>query len=374
MRRRTTLFVAALLALFLCAIAGEILLQARPDLMSVRWQIAHPGATVQEAFVVRPDDELGYLYPVTADTDRHGFHNSEPWPAETSIVFLGDSLLGGAGVGLRGGFTHLVGRALPDERVLNLGLAAAGPERQFRVYRRFASDLHPRLVVAAQYFASDFENDAAYAAWLEQPKGTPFLEFRGAFSAKQQGITEPYIDPMTALRTLRFDRLLEKSRVYSWAADLAHQMRSPYPTRYRAGDGSDMFFDEATVRFAAQPANRQDRRIDAVVDSLRRLRDYVTAQGGEVLVMLIPSREELFAVPPAETTGNLVSHTRERLRDAGFEVLDLYPAIRKSADVAAPFFQHDIHLTQHGNRIVADEFVAWFKARAVAPGRRGGGQ
>jgi hypothetical protein len=88
--------------------------------------------------------------------------------------------------------------------------------------------------------------------------------------------------------------------------------------------------------------------------------------------MLIPSREELFAVPAEVTSKNLVAHTRERLREAGFAVLDLYPAIRKGADVAAPFFRHDIHLTAHGNRIVADEFVAWFKARAAAAGRGGG--
>jgi hypothetical protein len=340
--------------------------------MSVRWQTAHPGALALPAFVITPDDELGYLYPATSETDRHGFLNPEPWPAGASIVFLGDSLLGGAGVGPRGAFPHLVGRALPDEPVLNLGLASAGPERQFRIYRRFASDLHPRVVVAGLYLAADFENDAAYAAWLQQPKGTPFVEFRGAFGAQLQGTYEPYIDWKTALTTLRFGRLLEKSRVYSWAADLVHEMRSPFPTRYRAGDGTEMFFDEATVRFAAQAASKQDERIGALVESLGRLRDYVTTQGGDVIVMLIPSKEELFAVPPAASSRNLVSHTRERLREAGFAVLDLYPAIQKGAAVTAPFFRQDIHLTEHGNRLVADEFVAWFKAHDVARRRRGG--
>jgi hypothetical protein len=367
MRRRLRLsrFAVLLLALAACAIAGELTLHMFPQLMSVRWQIRHPGAQSGEPFVVRPDDELGYLYPVTPESDRYGFQNAEPWPQPTSIVLLGDSLLNGAGVKMDESFPQVIARSLPQERVVNLGIAAAGPERQYRIYRQFGSDLRPRLVVAGLYLAADFENDAAFRGWLREPNRMPFLEFRGVFSVEQRGEHEPYIDWRTALKTFQVRRLLEKVRLYARASDSIREMLSPYPDRYRAADGTDMFFDEFAVQFAARPAEKHEAEIDELVVSLARLRDLVAMQGGELLVMLIPSKEELFAVSAAVRDRNVVTRTRERLREEGFAVLDLYPAIGKGADVAAPFFANDIHLTTYGNRLVADEFVSWFKRHAL---------
>lgn len=367
MRRRLRLSAVLLLALAASVIAGELILRMFPHLMSVRWQIRHPGAqSGGEPFVVRPHDELGYLYPVTPASDRYGFQNAEPWPQPTSIVLLGDSLLNGAGVKMDESFPQVIARSLPQERVVNLGIAAAGPERQFRIYRQFGSDLRPRLVVAGLYLAADFENDGAFRAWLREPNGMTFVQFRGVFSVQLHGEYEPYIDWRTALRTLQIRRLLEKLRLYARASDSIHQMLSQYPVRYRAGDGTDMFFDEFAVQFAARPAEKHEPAIDELVMSLAKLRHFVAVQGGELLVMLIPSKEELFAVPAAVRDRNVVARTRERLREEGFAVLDLYPAIGKGADVAAPFFANDIHLTSHGNRLVADEFVSWFKGHAFA--------
>src|SRR3970040_816060 len=58
-----------------------------------------------------PDDEIGFLgrplrhaaietidYSYTSESDEYGFANAGPWPERADIVFLGDSLLTGAGV------------------------------------------------------------------------------------------------------------------------------------------------------------------------------------------------------------------------------------------------------------------------------------
>jgi hypothetical protein len=81
-----------------------------------------------------------------------------------------------------------------------------------------------------------------------------------------------------------------------------------------------------------------------------------------LLVMLIPSKEELFGVNASARALNIVSRTRQRLEEAKFLVLDLYPAIRQGGARHSPYFTRDIHLNEYGNRIVADQFVAWFRS------------
>ena len=109
-----------------------------------------------------------------------------------------------------------------------------------------------------------------------------------------------------------------------------------------------MHLDEFTVRFAAAPAAKDDPRIDALVTTMGRLREFVQQQGAELLVMFIPSREELFGVPESVANLNVVTRTRQRLEAAGFAVLDLYPPLRRGATAKTPFFPNDIHLTKVG--------------------------
>ncbi len=356
MPRRFAAFLAfAAAAGLACAVAVELTLRTFPGLMSVQWQLRHPTPQPGPPFVVIADKELGYVNPVTPAGDRYGFPNREPWPEDPSIVFLGDSFLGGA-------FPQLIARALPGDPVLNLGMASAGLERQFLIYRRFGSQLHPRLVVAALVLSFDFENDAAFREWLPKRDQIEWVRFRNTFAAEQRG-EQPYIDVRTALRTRQFRRLLDKSRLYTRAHDLVGSLGSPYPDTYSFPDGTKMLLDEFTVRFAAAIATKSDPRIDLLVASMERLRDLVAKQGAELLVMLIPSKEELFGVPPVAAESNVIARTRERLQEANYAVLDLYRTLREGGSMHPPHshFPGDIHLNELGNRLVADAFLDWFK-------------
>ena len=61
---------------------------------------------------------------------------------------LGNSLLGGAGVGRDGQFTTLLARRLDGRKVLNLSLPGGGTEHDLLTYRRYAAPLQPKLVLA----------------------------------------------------------------------------------------------------------------------------------------------------------------------------------------------------------------------------------
>lgn len=344
----------------MCTIALELALRRFPQLMSANWQLRVVEPQRRGAFVVNPDDELGFLYVVSADGDRLGFQNAEPWPEQASILLLGDSLLSGAGLGNNASFPRLIARALPKEPVMNLGLAGAGIERQLRIYRRYGRRLRSRLVVAALFLASDFENDAAFRQWHREGRPGPYDHYRNVFGARQRG-EEPYADSLTLIKRLQLGRLLQKSRVYVRSRELVQNLSRRYEQTHRLADGTELLFEVFTVDYFAAPAARDDARIEALLAGLEQLRTMTTEDGAELLVMFIPSKEELFAVPPSIADGNIVARARERLREANFAVLDLYPAVRDAAQRQSPYFARDMHLNEFGNRVVADEFLSWYR-------------
>src|SRR4029453_11953510 len=94
------------------------------------------------------------------------------------IVVLGDSLLGGAGVGIDGQFPTLVGPALPIKGILNLGLAGAGPNRQLRGFRKFGASFRPRLVVSCFYLAADLDGQLVFDSWLRDGAKGDYNKYR----------------------------------------------------------------------------------------------------------------------------------------------------------------------------------------------------
>jgi hypothetical protein len=84
-----------------------------------------------------------------------------------------------------------------------------------------------------------------------------------------------------------------------------------------------------------------------------------------VLVVLIPSKEELFGGVAERPADNAIARVRQRLQAARIPVLDLYAALRQAGASQAPFFSRDSHLNHLGNRIVAEQFMKWWRGRAL---------
>jgi hypothetical protein len=138
-----------------------------------------------------------------------------------------------------------------------------------------------------------------------------------------------------------------------------------YPRdRHRFPDDAEVWFDRDVVEFASQPAPLNDARVETMVRSVQKLRDLALRHNAKLAVMLIPSKEEIFAVNDSHRKHNIVARTRERLREAHLPILDLYPAIREAGARRSPYFKFDIHLNEYGNRIVAEQFVSWLQTRA----------
>lgn len=331
--------------------------------MPVQWQIIR--LAVGYPFIVVPDPELGFTMPpnqrevirtrdstFVSETDAKGYPNRNPWPDNPSVVFLGDSFITGGGVGLDANFVAHLQRMFPDRSWLNLGLAGAGPERQARIYSRFGSQWRPDLVVSCIVASFDFENDAHFVSWLRDGHGSDYNAYRLVLARadRNRGLLQRFLD-----NSLVLDRTIEPI--------LRKIGRSPpVEKRYRFPDGSETLFERHALAFATAAVSDDDPRLSTMLESLMRLRTLVEQSGARFLVMLIPTKEELFALEPERTEQNLASRLKERLAGSA-AVLDLSSAVRRGGTAQSPYFTWDAHLNAYGNRIVAEEFAAWFTQR-----------
>ncbi len=362
------------LLLVLGTAAGEAMLRSRPSWLPPQWQIRMHERTRRHRTV--PDAEVGFLlqphqrqptrnrdYDYLKETDSHGFPNREPWPQGVDIVFLGDSLLTGEGVGIDQQFSTLIDQLLPDLDVINFGLPGAGPERQYRVYRQFDVGHHPHVVVACWYLISDLDNDTHFSAWLEDDQGMTYNRFRLSYARRTA--PRPSASPLIS----RLMRLPQRSALYAygqtwWQRISGGQSRSG-PLRHRLADGTEIFLDERKLPFLTTAVASDDPRLLRAMASLKRLKALAARRQARVVVMLLPSKEELYDDGRAAKNhaSTMLARVRQYLREARVPTLDLYEPLRRNRRAQAPFFPRDSHLNHDGNRIVADAFVAWWQTQ-----------
>lgn len=369
LRRRRVLVIGVAALLGAVIVAGlEAIGRRYPSLMPPQWQIED--LAIHYPFTVQPDPELGFIMPANqrevirtrdytfvAETDARGFPNRDPWADNPSLVFLGDSLIVGAGVGLDASVTGLLTRRLPDQSIVNLGLAGAGPERQARIYKRFAHSWRPVLVVSCLFLASDVENDTHFVRWMRDGQGSDYNQFRLrlAGAARDKGLLQRFLDHSWLLYST-------EQVVRQWVAQ-----GEDVPPRFRFEDGTEILFERHALEFARTPVESDDSRLAPFVAAVERLRELAARSGSQFLAVLIPSKEELYAVSAAVARQNLAGRIKQRLSAANTATLDLYPVFERAGAARAPYYSRDMHLNELGNHLVAEEFARWFLSHG--PGR-----
>lgn len=345
-------------------------MRANPEWLPPAWQIARQQA--QMAREVVPDDDVGFLVPPNQvqriETDDYaatrvagprGFPNRAPWPEQVDIVFLGDSMLLGEGVGVAAGFVSLIDSELASASVINLGNPGAGLERQQRIFRRFGAPLQPELVVACLLLAYDLDNDTHFFAWLEDPLGMDYNAYRLGYAGRNE--TRSAYHPA---------RRLERHPLYSWTQAVVEphlwgERRVVH--RVDVADGSTLFLDRTKAPFAARSFSGAEVEFDRLAAGLERLESVVREAEGRLLVVLLPSKEEIYMGRSTDDGASAAGTARGLLRDRGIETLDLYPVLLESRADEAAYYQRDLHFNATGNRIVADAFVSWFAEATPSP-------
>ena len=69
-------------------------------------------------------------------------------------------------------------KALPHNRLINLGLIGAGPQQYLRVYETFGTRLHPKVLLVGFFVRNDFSDADTFDGWLKSGAGGNYMVCR----------------------------------------------------------------------------------------------------------------------------------------------------------------------------------------------------
>jgi len=302
-----------------------------------------------------PHPYVGFLYPpsvrgeiesgdvdFTYASDEHGFRNPSPWPPRAEIVCVGNSMVFGFGVSDDEVWTRLVDAGLPESRVLNLGLAGAAPQQYVRIFETFGVALEPRLLVFGLFPGNDVADAAIFNSWLKA--GSPgnydvWRFFRGPVQDQRMG----------------FRRLLRKSHLLTTIRVVTRDFQSPFSSRtLDFPDGSRIQLAPAAVARNLSGAKPSQPQFQLTMRAIEDGRERARENGAEFLVLLFPTKEEVYLPVLGEPAPRGVAPFVEALERRGIPYLDLTPHFQERAGRDEKlFFEVDGHPNAAGNRLIA---------------------
>ncbi len=379
-RRWLRPLAVALAVLLVLGIAGEVLLRVSPGVGGGQTEIATQ--LDLDKMVYAPDPELGALlaparsdavetldFSYTLKTDHAGFPNPEPWPTAVDVAVLGNSLLVGPGVGMDGQFTTLLEHRLNGRTVLNLGLPGGGTEHERLTYERYVKPLHPKLVIATLWTVWDIDNSEQFDHWQREHKPDPdYTHYRYTFHATHPSGRSKAPSTLDRVRRFATDTLADSYLLRTGYRSVKALLgREPIRERVDFPNGETVFLSiRDQIRLAQgmdRPGAPQIREI--FFRPLEQLKTEVEAQGGRFLVVLVPSKEEVYGAEAFPAILRPIQEVRAGLEARGLPVLDLYPAFHRLGEERPPFYRADMHLNALGNQIVADALAKWIADQNV---------
>jgi len=315
-------------------------------------------------------------YDVRQTTGDFGFRNPTPWPKRADVVILGDSLVFGYGVSDGSAWPAIVDHSFPNLKVVNLGLVGAGAEQYLRVYETFGEPLRPKLVIVGMFPGNDFWDAAQFNEWVTEGAKGNYMVWRNYGHFSGNALREPE----EALKSV----LLRHSYLYNLVLAarsnrVARKAGEPKILRLKDGHEIRLLPSDFESRTIGSLSGRSEFEI--TVRALADLRDRVEGSGGRVLVVLQPSKEEVYMPMLGEKVRDASAHLRPALEGLGIEYLDLAPAFKREAkEGKALFFGADGHPNPAGYRLIADEVINYLEGRigstesrsavGVSPARR----
>lgn len=271
-------------------------------------------------------------------TNCHGFRIDEQTNADDSIkkcdwLFIGDSFTQGAQVDYEYLFTSLLYKSFPDKTIVNAGISGAGLYEELNFYKEIGQMLHPKKVFLQIGVFNDFKDIKEHHASLQ-------------------------------------DYIAEKSSLYRYLSyQLSPQDETPL------GRWMEPFFlnlqDNIDSNILYKPtSNKKEKDKDNFATCISEFKRLVEANGAELVLILIPSKEQVSPHMFKETLQicrlkesdvDLQAANRlcaEVAQKEGLTLIDMYDDFRASS---LPFFLIDEHLNVLGHELIAARLVAEYE-------------
>jgi GDSL-like lipase/acylhydrolase family protein len=336
-----------------------------------QYGVAHPYI----GYLHRPNGATvvsGRDFTAVHQVDAAGFRNPWPWPQQPQIVVVGDSVSFGYGVAGKDAWPAIVARELPRNPLVNLSLIGAGPQQYLRVYETFGAKLQPKLLLVGVFAANDFWDAETFDQWLQSGAGGNYMVWRdfgrpGPFRLRlsNPGATVRNIFSRTIYPVLR------ASRTYNLLRALRGGLESglPEPSKIIVlKDGGRVELSEA-FRSQSYLSDPGGHVFQLAADAFIRLHTLATEQGTHVLMVLQPSKEEVYLPQLDDNVPDITRGLRDLFDRRGIEYLDLIPGFREHARAGEQlFFEVDGHPNQRGYALAGELILNHLRANAARYG------
>ena len=326
-----------------------------------------------------PDDILGIRIAANSSGfDEWGFRNTRV-PPTVDIVAVGDSHTYGNTATMNDAWPSVVARATGRE-VYNLGLGGYGPNQYYQLLKTKGRRLHPKQVLCGLYMGDDFENAFLVTYGLEHWSSLRRGEWKNV-NADIWGLSDPPV--WGAVIRNWFS---ENSMVYRLVVHgpLLGMLKASVQFGQAAMESdpntTTLVLKDENIREAFRPlsiAQRLDQNAAPVREGMRitfhllkEMNEMCRQEGCRFLVVIIPTKETVFADQFARTPGvhlrNAVDHVIaseqsakkaliEFLDAAGVQYLDVLPALKRSVgDHLYAQSTRDMHPGKNGYKVIGE--------------------
>jgi lysophospholipase L1-like esterase len=313
--------------------------------------IGHLHKPYEKRTLVSEDFEVTHL------TDGYGFRNAWPWPQQADIVAVGDSLTFGYGVEDSQAWPAILNRILSEIDVINLGLIGAGPQQYLRVYETFGRTLRPKLLLVGLFGRNDFWDADLFDRWLRSGADCNYLAWRDY--GRPRGL-----DCKDSLQW-RAALAMRKSYVFNLllsARDALQRRLESESRTFLFDNGRRLELDITDFESKTTGVSPDSPAFQVVLQALQEMHSTAEKDGTKMLVILQPSKEEVYLPLLGEPAHDPSGPLRERLTQSGIDYLDLAPIFRERAAAGKKlFFSVDGHPNAAGYGLIADVVVAYLK-------------
>jgi lysophospholipase L1-like esterase len=297
-------------------------------------------------------------------TDELGFRNSLGWPEHAEMVVVGDSVTFGYGVKGDEAWPEIMQRALPETRMINLGLIGAGAEQYLRLYKTYGRKLQPKLLLVGFFARNDFWDTGLFHRWLETDRSCNYMVWRDYGRPRDCG------NSLSWQAVLWANRSYLHNLVFGLTRSIRRQIRM-HTELFHLADGRTLQLDIEDFMDKTRGGHPERREFQLALRSLQNLHARASEAGTRVLIVLQPSKEEVYLPLLGKPFFDPSRALRAVLEESGIEYLNLTPAFRnRAAKGQQLFFEIDGHPNAAGHGLIAAEVIDYLRNNSKRASQR----